>query len=281
MPPQFVEIIRSALAFAECGNFSSAAVKLGISRPTLRRHLNQLNDLCGASLMKRLDHTTYTLTETGEQVLTDAAAWLQQGAAILDQSDQTLTGLFHAHIDEPAEQLHLQQHSLDRVWEEGSEDLANAASAWMLARGDIDHEALLNIRKVAITIRLSDGEWRIVEIGEDTALAAWLGPAASRSSIGKTLRLTPLSSKADRFLVHPFHQAHLQGTPWYDHVSIRLAKPGELQRDDVQYRRLVLPCRFADDSRAVMSVSVMTGDLNIPGFDPGDATEDRRGHGSK
>ncbi|WP_419906849.1 LysR family transcriptional regulator [Hoeflea sp.] len=66
-------LIRSFLAIAECGTLAAAAHSLGVSQPTLGRHVDTLEEQLGLVLFTRGRHGM-TLTEAGLSIIDDARA---------------------------------------------------------------------------------------------------------------------------------------------------------------------------------------------------------------
>ena len=80
-------LLRSFIRIAESGSISAAARTLGVSQPSLSRHLRQLELRAGVSLIRRDTHNM-SLTEAGFRLLEDARAML----ALADDAQQRLHG---------------------------------------------------------------------------------------------------------------------------------------------------------------------------------------------
>ena len=83
-------LIRSFLAVAKEGSLSGAARAIGISQPTLGRHIRQTEKLLGVSLFQRVA-TGLQLTETG-QALLQPAQDMQAAAARLGMAASARSG---------------------------------------------------------------------------------------------------------------------------------------------------------------------------------------------
>lgn len=77
--------LRSFLAVAECGGFTPAATRYGISQPTLTRQVRELEERYGVPLFERTSRRV-RLTEAGEQVL----EYARNAFCELDRVDQFL-----------------------------------------------------------------------------------------------------------------------------------------------------------------------------------------------
>lgn len=80
-------LLRSFVRIAESGSISAAARTLGVSQPSLSRHLRQLEDRAGLPLIRRDTHTM-RLTEAGLRLLEVAHAML----ALADDAQHRLLG---------------------------------------------------------------------------------------------------------------------------------------------------------------------------------------------
>ena len=82
------------MGIVECGSISAGARRLKIPRPTLSRSLRSLEERCGTALLRRDTHQM-SLTQTGQQFLTDAPSVLAHAEAAdqrLREDQTTLSG---------------------------------------------------------------------------------------------------------------------------------------------------------------------------------------------
>lgn len=87
-------LLRAFVCIVECGSISAGARRLKTSQPTLSRHLRELEERCGAALLRRDTHRM-SLTETGHRLLADAQAMLAQAEEAdhrLREDHTTLSG---------------------------------------------------------------------------------------------------------------------------------------------------------------------------------------------
>lgn len=72
-----LKLLRAFVSIVECGSISAGARQLRITQPTLSRQLRWLEELCGATLLRRDTHGM-SVTEIGQRLLADARAMLAQ-----------------------------------------------------------------------------------------------------------------------------------------------------------------------------------------------------------
>lgn len=87
-------LLRAFVAIVECGSISAGARQLKVSQPTLSRQLRALEELSGATLLRRDTHRM-SVTETGQRLLADARALLTQAEEAdrrLHENHTTLSG---------------------------------------------------------------------------------------------------------------------------------------------------------------------------------------------
>jgi DNA-binding transcriptional LysR family regulator len=74
-PFENLTLLRAFIQIVESHGISAAARTLKMPQPTLSRHLRQLEDACGTTLLRRDTHRM-SLTEAGDRMLSDARAML-------------------------------------------------------------------------------------------------------------------------------------------------------------------------------------------------------------
>jgi hypothetical protein len=267
LPPKTVELLQAFLAVAATLNISKAARDMGLSRPTVIRRLRDLEVQCAQPLMKRVSHSSYELTDLGASLRIDAENWLRQGSFLVSAQGGIFSSLLHSSPEVHGEQFHVQQHPLDDVWHHGSEVLIQMLDCWTTARGWLEAPQFAPAYERAVVARAYDAEFLLIAIGEKAPMMTWLGREWCRSSIGKPMSSTVISTASDRTITHSYLQALRFGTPWYDHMSIQLPRPKTGISERANYRRLVMPCKLPDGSPVVASVVELSDDLVIDSFD--------------
>ncbi len=119
-------------------------------------------------------------------------------------------------------------------------------------------------RKQLVVLRKHEEHWICVDIGEDSAMAEWLGRDVAKSAVGHPIEQSPMSNEANRLLVEPLDHVTTFGAAWYGHVGARFSRPGGGLADPVNYQRLVLACSFPDGSLVVATFVILTDDISLP-----------------
>ena len=261
LPSNVIALLYGFLAVAKTLNISHAAETLKISRATLQNRLKELENLCGYQLLEFDSHNRYKLTAQAESFLKEVRIWLRQGDDIFSRNQAIPKGLLHYSPQNPDETFYCQQHPLSSVWKHNTPYLQSAMKAWLKFKGRFDGPDFSYIRNNAILARLYEDKFIITEIGKDAAMNDWLGTEWCLSAIGNPLSSTPMSSKADQIITYTYHQAIIQGSPWYDHISAVLPRPEKGAEEQAYYRRIIFPCQLPDGSPLIASVVEITDDL--------------------
>ena len=264
LPPTMVEMLRSLVTLGQSQNLSFTTSELGVSRQTVRRHINQLEQLRGQTLFE-VGNRQYRLTEDGKAAVSAAETLLSHielwasGQAI---GSVNLTNT-EIEVDETS-WMYAQQHPLIKLWSLAPPILKEGARAWSVANGSMEHPAFAKVRQYMLVLRKFQDEWLLVEIGEKSAYATWLGVPMAKSELGRKL---DLGAKYDPMLTYwrrPYEAVLVNGGFWYEHISTSLPRHVGEQPVPVNYQRLVVACTFADGGRAIMVFAARTDRIEIP-----------------
>lgn len=261
-PANLIELLRAAVAMGETPNLSQAAKRVGLTRPTLRRHLQTLDNACNEPLFA-LRGQSYGPTVFGEKFLPAARRMLDESERLVSPDFSNLAGLRYSAIKIGDGWFRTQQHKLNAIWKIAPQALRDCFDEWTAARGDIDATALTARRKQLVVLRQHQERWICVHIGMASAMAEWLGRDAAKSAVGRPIEQSAMSNDANRLLLEPLDHVTIFGGAWYDHVSARFPRPGGGLADPVTYQRLVLSCSFPDGSPAVATFVVVTDDISL------------------
>lgn len=263
LPPNFVALLQGFLMVTETSNISQAARKLNVSRITLQNRLKQLEKLCGYKLLELDGHNSYKVTTRAQNWAEEVRVWLRRGEDMFSLSDERAKGLLQSTREQYAEPFYSQQHPVNDIWEHNTPYLQSMLSDWVKAKAKYDSTAFARVYDNSLMVRPQDDEYIITSIGKNAALVDWLGRDWCLSSVGKPLSSTAISTRADQVVTYAYRQALLLGTPWYDHISMVLPRPGKQTRERAYYRRLILPCKLPDGSPLIASIVELSTDLEI------------------
>lgn len=264
VPAVFSEMLRSFATLGRCLNLSQAVQELGLTRQTIRRHINELERRHGAELFT-LTNRQYALTKQGEAALAGAERLLTESEIWLSTGRVFPTGLNHlAHPIDPKRWFYTQQQPLHDVWATGQPMLQAGIAAWTKSHAQLRHDELAPMLPYSMVYRPYNDDWLCVEVGNESSYATWFGKDMAQSKLGRHLSEDKPYDAMYQYLVHAYKMAVEQGGLWYDHVSASLPKkPGEEPRP-VQYQRLVAGCTFPDGEPAVLVLVSRTNDIDIP-----------------
>lgn len=268
LPTNAIALLECFLFIAETPNISQAAKAMRISRVTLQSRLKQLEKLCGYELLELDSHNRYKLTPRAENWVQEVKVWLRRGEDIFSLTDERKGGLLRSLSQPDGEDFYSQQHPLSALWEHDAPYLRSMFEDWVRAKAQYDNPALAKVRENSFMARLRDNEFVIMEIGKKAAIINWLGKDWCLSAIGQPLSSTAISTKADEVLTYAYRQVIMQGSPWYDHVSMEMPRPIKGTQERAYYRRLILPCKLPDGSPVIASVvelsdNLVIGDLEV------------------
>jgi hypothetical protein len=275
-PSTLFEILRSFTTLARTLNLSETVEHLGVTRQTVRRHINALEEIKATKLFL-LRNRRYLLTDAGAQCYQDAQA-------ILDQTDAWLYGrpCFArrdgkldqvSYSDENGHRFHAQQHHLSRLWQDAPPLLRRGFEAWAGAEFQLEHPAMERIRSHRLVYRRLQDGWLCVEIGELSSYATWLGWEWAKSAVGRFSKDDPAGSEFDRFMSEAYHGVFAAGGARLDHIAGMIPRTRNSGPLPVRFQRLLVGCRFPDGEPALALFVARTNAVEIAGLDPDDIPE--------
>jgi hypothetical protein len=270
-PSTLFEILRSFTTLARTLNLSETVEHLGVTRQTVRRHINALQEIKGTKLFV-LRNRRYLLTDAGARCYQDAAAILDQTDAWLHnrpcfaRHDGRLEQI--SYTNENGHKFHAQQHHLGRLWQDAPALLRRSFEAWADAELQLEHPAMERIRSYRLVYRRLQDSWLCVEIGESSSYATWLGWEWAKSAVGRFSRDDPAGSEFDRFMSQAYHGVFAAGGARLDHIAGMIPRARNSEPLPVRFQRLLLGCRFPDGEPALALFVARTNTVEIAGLDP-------------
>jgi biotin operon repressor len=269
------EMLRSFVTLADTLNVSRAVQVLGVTRQTLRRHIEILEESRGQQLFT-VEDRQYRLTEDGCQAVQEARSLLERGRAWLESEAGHREGLFHFTLSrEDGYFYHLQQHPISRVWTHEGPVLKEAVKAWAQSEGHIEHPAFQDVRPHALVFRFLDDHWLCAEVGEASDFARWYGWSWARSSVGRKIDGLPGAGRFNFSAAQSYDELRATQGLRLDHVATLMPHgPDDVMRP-ICFARLLLGCSFPDGSFAMVSMVDRSCEIDIPGLDPAVIAEAR------
>ena len=265
--PLLFEMIRSFTTLAETLNLSHAVAELNSTRQTVRRHIAQLEAAKGEALFT-LESRQYHLTEAGRKALPEALDLLARGRSWLMGHISHRNGLENVYAELPeGRAFWMQQRPMSDIWSLKRPLMKAAFRAWALSDGELESEALSQVRPFFMVYRDSPNGWICIEIGDESSYVTWSGWAAARSSLGRNMHVLPGGEDFAHLMISPFEDAATHQNTRLDHIYTQLRRSPDGPYFPIFYQRLLLPGRFPDGTFALISVVDRHHDVEIIGLD--------------
>ncbi|WP_193367675.1 LysR family transcriptional regulator [Pelagibius marinus] len=275
-PSTLFEILRSFTTLASTLNLSETVQRLGVTRQTVRRHINTLEELKGAKLFE-LRNRSYFLTDAGMQCRLEAQAILDQtedwlrNKSVRARSRGALERV--SYKDEKGYSFHAQQHHLGRLWVDAPPLLRRAFEAWSQAELQLEHPAMTSIKAYRLVYRRLQDSWLCVEVGESSSYATWLGWEWAKSAVGRFSQDDPVGTDFDNFMSQAYHGVFVAGGARLDHIAGLIPRARNAEAIPARFQRLLLGCVFPDGEPALALFVARTNRVEIAGLGPNEIPE--------
>jgi DNA-binding transcriptional ArsR family regulator len=263
LPSPTFDAIRSFITLADSQNLSETVRILGVTRQTVRRHINLLEDLRKVELFS-LEGGVYHLTDEGKAeynavrpLLSRASRWLEGLASISPALELC------RYRGPDGTYYYSQEHRISDMMRSGPRPVNRVYSAWIAARGELETPAFNKVRAEVLVYREQFGSWLCVHVGDRSSLSTWLGSVWARSVIGALLEQDPIANPADEFVMRAYKQVMETGNCRYDHAAVIVTRPPEKTAEAVNYHRLLLPCAFPNGEPALMVYTLRTNAIDL------------------
>tara|TARA_R110002072_G_scaffold192587_1_gene349621 strand:- start:830 stop:1747 length:918 start_codon:yes stop_codon:yes gene_type:complete len=261
--PLLFEMLRSFTCLAATLNLSHAVRELRSTRQTVRRHVNQLEELKGGPLFEVAERQ-YMLTELGHSVLPEALDLLARAEGWLMGQSRLINGMQYLRREDPDGWFFFQQEQpISNLFGSTSPLLPEVMKAWAIAGGNLEHKALKDVRPFCTVFRRVGEEWLFTEVGEESSFVSWFGWTVSRSSIGRPLGEMPGGGNFGLLSKIAYAEVETNQSARLDHIFTVLPKGTEAEMLPISFERLLLGARFPDDSFAMISAVRRTYDVDI------------------
>lgn len=268
-PSTLFEILRSFTTLASTLNLSETVQRLGVTRQTVRRHINTLEQLKGAKLFE-LRNRSYSLTDAGMQCRLEAQAILDQtedwlrNKSVRARSRGALERI--SYKDDKGYSFRAQQHHLGRLWVDAPPLLRRAFEAWSQAELQLEHPAMTSIKDYRLVYRRLQNNWLCVEVGESSSYATWLGWEWAKSAVGRFSQDDPVGTDFDNFMSQAYHGVFVAGGARLDHIAGLIPRARNAEAVPARFQRLLLGCVFPDGEPALALFVARTNRVEISGL---------------
>lgn len=261
-----VDMLRAFLTLAETLNLTETSQALGLTRQTVRRHVNDLERIKGSRLFNLKKHQ-YELTQSAEDSLADARNILRQidlWSGHRGLTKRSMDWLEHARfVDDGGRIFYSQQHTLSSISRVGLPIMRAALSAWGQSLTQIEDPAMEKIRPFLVVYRKYPKGWICTEIGEQSAYAKWFGWAWSKSAIGRLSEEDNAGEDINDFIAGAYARIYGEGGVRLDHLYAHLPREGSDDAVPVSFQRLLMGCVFPDETPALAVLVLMTNQIQI------------------
>jgi len=266
VPPALLfEMLRSFVVLSETLNLSHAVQRLGSTRQTVRRHIASLEEIKGGLLFDIIDRR-YALSDLGRRILPEARDLVAISSAWYNGNAGLIGGLQYINqVNPDGWYFYQQQHPVSRAFTSSGEDIQRVLRGWTNAGGQLEHDAMRDVRPYCNVFRRFDGNLIFAEVGDDSSFVSWFGQAISLSTVGRALGQMPGGNDFGRLVDLAYEEVETTQSIRFDHVHTLLphGESGELL--PIAYERLMLGARFPDQSLAIVSAVRRTYDVEIKG----------------
>lgn len=238
----YVTALVSFAALARFKRMSDAVEFLGVSRQTIGRHMDFLDENLGGPVMKSAGRY-HELTSLGESLKGSADTLLQQ---VYSMSG---TGGLRSLVSDGLQQTWLktedseylgQQHPLWRVYDDSPELIQKGFDIWKSANLNFFADEVQDLLPYVLTYRHTPSGWVCMHVGEKSAYAEWFGWEWAKSAVGALAGDAVSGSDYFRFTSVGFLEVMNTGSCRLDHHQIKNAVKGPEPSKDVNYHRLTM-----------------------------------------
>jgi DNA-binding MarR family transcriptional regulator len=265
-----LDMLRAFDGVAKYLNFSDAARHMGVTRQTLRRHLNELEEIRGVKLFD-LSNNRYSLTPRGEEILPEA----QEILTVCDSWNSTkrksfsrVRGLEHAtYRNEEGHIYYSQQHPLGSLEQNGLPLLKQMFVAWGASFARLDHPAMQELRPYLVVFRRTNSGWVFADVGERSAYAEWFGLEYARSAMGMSFDDDYAGDEFNNFISKAYAEVYEGGGIRLDHLHVHLWRSETEGVRPVSFQRLLAGCILPNGRQALAMLSAITNKISIEALD--------------
>ncbi len=238
----YVSALISFAALARFGKMTETVNFLGVSRQTIGRHMDYLDEHLGGPVVRSMGRN-HSVTPRGEELLGGAEALLEQVqsmSSVGGLTSMTSGGLQSVWLSTEESEFRGQQHPLWRINQDSPEIVQQGFSAWKDSNHDILAPKVAEMMPYMLTFRRSPGGWVCSHVGEKSAYADWFGWQWAKSAVGSFAADAISGNDYFRFCSVGYLNVMNSGECRLDHHDIVRATKGRNKFQDIRYHRLCM-----------------------------------------
>ena len=265
-----VDMFHTFIALSQTQKMSETVSQLDITRQTVRRHIDTLEQAKGETLIAVKNHK-YELTNAGRKFLPEVED-------IVDQTESLLGGYQFKNViidglnrttykDDHGHDFHSQQHPLNRLWVDSPPLLQKSFLAWANSRFQIEDPQMQTVKPYMMIYRRNSEGWICTHIGEKSSYAVWFGWEWAKSGIGQLSSDDPAGRAFDKFATKAYSQLYRHGGIRLDHVFAQIPRRMGGKPEPVSFQKLLFSCVFPNYKQAIGLVVARTNNIEILGLE--------------
>ncbi len=226
--------------FHKTRSISSTADNLGISRSTVRSHIDRLSHELnnGEALTNR-----GKLTEQGENLYArieyELTAFVKNMRAI--ETTPIVSGPFAwASQRHNVTLLDDRQKSVPIIY--------HAWQAWRSGSLSLDSVQMSSLVPWSLIFRPWGDSWMLVEIGQKSSFATWFGAERARYFKSEVRQPHLTGNMSHQETTHAYNEVARWGTPILHHIHAKIPRFEGEENQWVSYQRLILPINWRDEA---------------------------------
>lgn len=235
--------VRSFVRLAYLGDVREAALQLGTTRQSIKRHVLELENLLEAQLFETIGATS-RLTNMG-------ALWLPRAQEFFELAGAFLNRKGSNQAQYRSTQLPLRMLLRDPS---NSELLRSFALSWMQDGQSTRSRCYSSYKDHCILYERVAGSWQSREIGKNSAFSKRFGPNITKKSEKKKLSEMQTGSDLHDEISLLLDGVYTRGGLHFSEVACNLYNSAGTQREPVLYQRLLAELTDQDDRPVVASI---------------------------
>jgi hypothetical protein len=267
-----LEALESFVTLARTQQMNATVKELGITRQTVNRHLEFVNEIFGSEVMY-VSGNQRLLTDQGKQAFAKCQPLVDQAKSLTNDYEHScdiVHGLQRSlYQSAQGQEYRGQQHPLWRLWIDSPPMLGHAFKAAVAAQHELEHESMLPVKPFMQVHRRIGNEWICAHVGAQSAYRRWFGSVWCESAVGTLTKDDIAGLEYSMFAGSAYDHISDVGGFRLDHNHIKhTSKPGAAPVY-VRYQRLLMGLTLPDGSPVLGSIVAMTNSIDIQGFSPG------------